>query len=76
MQGRSSIRISLPTGMALGGGSIVASGAIPSDPRIADALATREDFFAVGTDLWIAMGTIAAEARRDEQGSLFEPESV
>lgn len=62
--------------MALGGASIVASGAIPADPRVADALAMREDFFALGADLWAAIGAAEAEAQRDEQGRLFEPESV
>lgn len=62
--------------MALGGASIVASGAVPTDPRVADALAMREDFLALGADLWVAVGTTEAEAQRDEQGRLFEPESV
>ena len=32
----------------------------------------REDFFALGEDLWAAVGAAEAEALRDEQGRLFE----
>jgi hypothetical protein len=62
--------------MLLGGASIVASGAISTDPRVADRLAMHEDFLALGADLWAAISAAEAEVQRDEQGRLFEPESV
>lgn len=76
MERRPSVRISLPANLALGGASIVASGAIPTDPRVADALAMREDFFATGADLWAAIAAVETGARRDQPDRLFDPESV
>lgn len=62
--------------MLIGGASIVASGALPADPRQADALAMREDFFAVGGDLWAAIAAAEAEAPDAGQTRLFESEPV
>lgn len=75
MERRSSVRLPLPASVALGGASIPASGAIPTDPRVADALAMREDFFALGADLWAAIA-IAEVEQEAEQGRLFESESA
>jgi hypothetical protein len=76
MERRPSVRVSVPAGMALGGASIVASGAIPSNSGVADALAMREDFFALGADLWAAVAAVETGARRDQPDRLFDPESV
>jgi len=75
MERRPSVRIPPPASIALGGASILASGAIPSDPRVADALAMREDFLALGADLWGAIA-IAEADQEAEQGRLFESESA
>lgn len=76
MERRTSVRIPVPASLALGGASIVASGAIPTDPRVADALAMREDLFAMGADLWAAVAAVETEVRRGQPDRLFDPESV
>jgi hypothetical protein len=76
MERRTPVRIPVPASLALGGGSIAASGAISTDPRVADALAMREDLFAVGADLWAAVAVAESKVHRDKPDRLFDPESV
>jgi hypothetical protein len=77
MESRPVVRMpSVASSMLIGGASIVGSGALPANARQADALAMREDFFAIGADLWAAIAGAEAEAQGTEQTRLFESESI
>jgi hypothetical protein len=66
--------VTLPSAAAsalIGGGSIVASGAV-SYGQYADAQAMHQDLVAVGRDLWGAVNQVAIAANHGQQ-RLFEP---
>lgn len=67
-------RVTLPSASAsilMGGGSIVASGAIPQT-QATDAHAMQQDLVFVGQDLWGAINHYAPQ--QSAQQRLFDPE--